>query len=357
MRKSFVESMHLLDKVSKNNRAWYTRDAEVGELGDGYRNDHSGVYVPPGNRDRVGGSSSGSKLEDMMAKVLQKVESTDVGVKEMRGDFSSTSQLVDSHTTSIKNIEQQLGQLSASLNQRKNGSLPSDTKPRRTGTAWPSPLGVVKFLLTLCLQKEVKENLPLQQIPRPPPPFHQRLRKKAEDGKFTKFITMLKQLSVNIPLVEALEQMPRYAKFMNDLVTNKRAVSLDFINDVHHCSAIATRSLVQKKVDPSAFTIPYTIGLISIAKALCDLGANINLMLLAIYKKLGLGVPRPTTMRLIMADKSVKRPVRVLCDVLVKVDTFIFLDDFVILDCEVDIEVPIILGRPLFGHRKSFGGC
>uniref|UniRef100_M1DGJ5 Integrase core domain containing protein n=1 Tax=Solanum tuberosum TaxID=4113 RepID=M1DGJ5_SOLTU len=51
---------------------------------DGYRNDRSGVYVPLGNRDRVSGNSTGSKLEDMMAKVLQKVESTDVGVKEMR---------------------------------------------------------------------------------------------------------------------------------------------------------------------------------------------------------------------------------------------------------------------------------
>jgi len=71
----------------------------------------------------------------MMAKVLQKVESTDAGVKEMRGDFSSMSQLVDSHTTSIKQIEQQLGQLSASLNQRKNGSLPSDTiqNPKKDG--------------------------------------------------------------------------------------------------------------------------------------------------------------------------------------------------------------------------------
>uniref|UniRef100_M1DJD5 Integrase core domain containing protein n=1 Tax=Solanum tuberosum TaxID=4113 RepID=M1DJD5_SOLTU len=63
----------------------------------------------------------------MMAKVLQKVESMDAGVKEMRGDFSSMGQLVDSHTTSIKQIEQQLGQLSASPNQRKNGSLPCDT--------------------------------------------------------------------------------------------------------------------------------------------------------------------------------------------------------------------------------------
>ncbi|KAK4737325.1 hypothetical protein R3W88_001022 [Solanum pinnatisectum] len=104
MRKSLAKSMQLLDEVSKNNRAWYTRDAEVGELG----NDCSGVYVPPGNRDRVSGSSSGSKLEDMMAKVLQKVESTDAG---------------------------QLGQLSASLDQRKNGSLPSDTiqNPKKDG--------------------------------------------------------------------------------------------------------------------------------------------------------------------------------------------------------------------------------
>ena len=33
MRKPFAESMQLLDEVSKNNRAWYTRDAKVGELG------------------------------------------------------------------------------------------------------------------------------------------------------------------------------------------------------------------------------------------------------------------------------------------------------------------------------------
>ncbi|XP_015158401.1 uncharacterized protein [Solanum tuberosum] len=58
-------------------------------------------------------------------------------------------------------------------------------------------------------------------------------------------------------------------------------------------------------------------------------------------------------MRLMMADRSVKRPVGVLCDVLVKVDTFIFLADFVILDCEVDFEVPIILGRPFLATRRA----
>ena len=58
-------------------------------------------------------------------------------------------------------------------------------------------------------------------MPRPPPPFPQRLVKKTEDGKYRRFITMLKQLSINVPLVEVLEQMPGYAKFMKDLVTKK----------------------------------------------------------------------------------------------------------------------------------------
>ena len=45
-------------------------------------------------------------------------------------------------------------------------------------------------------------------MPRPPPPFPQRLVKKTEDGKYQCFITMLKQLSINVPLVESLEQCP-----------------------------------------------------------------------------------------------------------------------------------------------------
>ena len=109
--------------------------------------------------------------------------------------------------------------------------------------------------------------------------------------------------------------------------------------------AIATRSLVQKREDPGAFTIPCTIGSLHFAKALCDLGTSIKLMPLSNYKKLGLGDPKPTSMRLLMDDRIVKRPIGILHDLLVKVESFIFLADFVILDCEVDFEVPIILGR------------
>ncbi|XP_047252250.1 uncharacterized protein LOC124887111 [Capsicum annuum] len=101
-----------------------------------------------------------------------------------------------------------------------------------------------------------------------------------------------------------------------------------------------------KKLDPGVVTIPCKVGTIKFTKALYDLGETVNLMLLTIYKKLGLGNPIPTNMRLVMADRSVKRPIGILYDVLVKVSNFIFPTEFIILDCEVDFEVPIILGRP-----------
>ncbi|XP_015068698.1 uncharacterized protein LOC107013256 [Solanum pennellii] len=160
----------------------------------------------------------------------------------------------------------------------------------------------------------------------------------------------LEELSVNIQLVEALEQMQGYAKFTKDLVTKKIVVSLDFSNALQcYCNQI----FGSKKEDPGAFTIPYNIRSIKFANALCDLGAIINLMPLPIYEKLGSGMPKPTTMRLMMVDMSVKRPVGILCDIFVKVDKFIFPEDFVILDCEVDFEVPIILGRPFLATGRA----
>lgn len=81
------------------------------------------------------------------------------------------------------------------------------------------------------------------------------------------------------------------------------------IDNIHHCSAIATRSLVEKKEDPGTFTIPCTIGAFDFARALCDLGASVNLMPLAIYRQLGLRAPKPTSMWILMSDRLVKRPV------------------------------------------------
>ncbi|XP_070007838.1 uncharacterized protein [Nicotiana sylvestris] len=86
---------------------------------------------------------------------------------------------------------------------------------------------------------------------------------------------------------------------------------------------------------------------------LCDLGASINLMPYSVFKTLGIGQPRATSMRLQMADRTMKWPLGIVDDVLVQVDKFIFPADFVILDCEVDYEVPIILGRPFLETGKA----
>ena len=69
---------------------------------------------------------------------------------------------------------------------------------------------------------------------------------------------------------------------MKDLVTKKRSVTFEHDDGLQHCKSIATRSLVQNKEDPGAFTIPCTVGLLYFAKAICDLGASIILIPLSI---------------------------------------------------------------------------
>lgn len=61
-------------------------------------------------------------------------------------------------------------------------------------------------------------------------------------------MAIMKQLTVNTPLMEALEQMPNYAKFMKELLTKKRKVSYQPVDKIHHCSTVASQSLVQKKL-------------------------------------------------------------------------------------------------------------
>ncbi|XP_070002877.1 uncharacterized protein [Nicotiana sylvestris] len=162
----------------------------------------------------------------------------------------------------------------------------------------------------------------------------------------------MKSLSINVPLVEALEQIPGYAKFMKDLVTKKQSMNFQTIKVTHQVSEIV-HSMAPKLEDPSAFMIPCTIESDEFAKALCDLGKSINLIPYSVFKTLGMGQPSSTSMRIQMADHTLKRPLGVIEDVLVRVDKFILLANFIILDCEVDYEVPIILGRPFLAMGKA----
>ena len=76
-------------------------------------------------------------------------------------------------------------------------------------------------------------------------------------------------------------------------------------------------------------------------------------MSLSIFKRLGLGEARLTTVTLQLADRSLKHPRGVIEDVLVKVDKFIFPTDFIVLDMEEDKEIPIILGKPFLATSRA----
>ncbi|XP_059310180.1 uncharacterized protein LOC132061362 [Lycium ferocissimum] len=194
---------------------------------------------------------------------------------------------------------------------------------------------------------------PLTQLFKSKTPFPQRLVKKKKDAKFEKFYDQLKWLSLNFPFLDVVKEMPGFAKHLKDLLTKKKTVQHETMSLTHTVSSILSTTTVQKKGDPGAFTISCSIGYHGFARALCDDGTSINFMPLAIYKQSGLGMPRLTTMRLQMVDRSIKRQVGMVDDVLVWVDKFMLPTDFVILDCAVDQDIPIILGRPFLATGRA----
>jgi len=120
---------------------------------------------------------------------------------------------------------------------------------------------------------------------------------------------ILKRLKISIPFTKALEQMSTYAKFMKELLTKKRKFNDQEIIELEAgCSAIIQKSLPQKSRDPRSFTLPITIGNLTVGKALMDLGASINLMPLSTLKKIGDVEVSPTRMTLELADRSIKYP-------------------------------------------------
>ncbi|XP_059295575.1 uncharacterized protein LOC132048911 [Lycium ferocissimum] len=121
-------------------------------------------------------------------------------------------------------------------------------------------------------------------------------------------IPELKQLTVNFSFLDAVKEMPECAKFVKDLLRKKRFVQHEMVNLTHRVSSVIASTTVQKKRDPGAFTIPCNIGLHAFAHALCDNG---------------------------MANRSIKKSVGLIDDVLVQVD------------------IPIILGRPFLATGRA----
>ncbi|KAK8708753.1 hypothetical protein V6N13_059790 [Hibiscus sabdariffa] len=122
--------------------------------------------------------------------------------------------------------------------------------------------------------------------PRPPPPFPQRLKKEKQEYQYKKFFDILKQVHINLPLVEALQQMPNFAKFLKDMVSRKfRIGEFETATAIEACLVLMHNKVPAKKTDPESFTIPRSIGNNCSSKALCDPGASINFMPKSVFPK------------------------------------------------------------------------
>ncbi|XP_048235711.1 uncharacterized protein LOC125371220 [Ricinus communis] len=179
-------------------------------------------------------------------------------------------------------------------------------------------------------------------------PFPQRLAQAKLEKKYGKFLDILKKLPINIPFLDAISEMPSYAKFLKDMLSNKRKIEENAtVSLTAECSAILQNKLQKKLGDPGSYSIPVKLGDIEIKKALYDLGASVSLMPLSICKKLQMGELKPTRISLQLANRSVRFPFGILEDVPLIVGKFFILCDFMVMEMEEDEQVLIIPGRPL----------
>ena len=118
-----------------------------------------------------------------------------------------------------------------------------------------------------------------------PPPFPQALRGQAKITNQTEIWEVLRQVKVNIPLLDMIKKVATYAKFLNDLCSVKRGLGIKkkaFL--IEQVSAIIQSKTPVKYKDPGSPTISVNIGGTCIDKALLDLGASVNLLPYSVYK-------------------------------------------------------------------------
>jgi len=115
------------------------------------------------------------------------------------------------------------------------------------------------------------------------------------------------QVKIKIPLHDAIQQMPPYAKFLKNLCTTKRATSVlrtAFLTS--SASFIIFHQIPVKYRDPICPTISIVIWDQLILRALLNLGINVNLLPFTKYERLGLSEVKPTKMVIQLADRLIR---------------------------------------------------
>ncbi|KAI3814024.1 hypothetical protein L1987_18766 [Smallanthus sonchifolius] len=238
------------------------------------------------------GSSSGpppapegkSSLEEMVARLLANSESQNQLAEKqnryMEERFHTHETELRNQKASIQTIENQrhMTGVHESSEEEVVIKIPDETLPMGKPTSTSRP------------HEPVRDYTPAV-------PYPDRLKKQKMEEQYGKFLVLFKQLHINLPFMEALAQMPKYARFLKNILTNKRKLEeLSHVTLNEECSTVIQNKLPEKRRDPGSFTIPCLIGSLLVSNALADLGASINLMPYAVFAKLELGEPTPTHM-------------------------------------------------------------
>ncbi|XP_074560133.1 uncharacterized protein LOC141816207 [Curcuma longa] len=160
----------------------------------------------------------------------------------------------------------------------------------------------------------------------------------------------VKDITLDIPLLDALVEMPKFVKLIKGLMSTKNITLAK--NTVALTEEVSEKILNNKTPpklkDPGSFTIPCKINNISIGRAFCDLGVSVSIIPYEISKKCGYTDLKLTTMAIQLADQSCRYPMGIVEDVSVKVGGFTVPTDFIVLEMEEDPSILIILGRSFF---------
>ncbi|CAN6547022.1 unnamed protein product [Malus baccata var. baccata] len=274
------------------------------------------------------------------------------------------------NSQAISKLEAQVGQITAAMSEREPGRFPSQSEANPRGKEQVNAIITLRSGKPYDRREEVvepndqevndKEAAPVPSSPLatpihaprltnydPPMPFPQRFQRQRKDKNMLDILEQFKKVQINIPLLDAIAQIPSYAKFLKGLCTNKRKFTdHEQIELTNCCSEVLITKMPPKLKDPGSFTIPCVIGDFKFNKAFLDLGSSVNLMPFSIYEQLGIGELRRTSVSLQLDDRLVTYPKGLVEDVLIKVDQFILPADFLVLDMKEDQNIPILLGRP-----------
>ncbi|XP_050919811.1 uncharacterized protein LOC127137387 [Lathyrus oleraceus] len=194
-------------------------------------------------------------------------------------------------------------------------------------------------------KKEVNGSQVYVLLPpyKPLVPYRQILKQTKQYTQYKKFVKVFEKLHVEIPFTKVITQIPSYAKFLKDILTNKS--NLDDPKPLE-CNAIAENKVAKKEKDLERFSIPCVLGRHVIDKALLDLCASVSMMPLAVCNRLNLRDIQLTRMPLQLVDRSVKYPISMLEDIPDWIGQLYISIDVFVMDIKEDEDILILIGRP-----------